>query len=168
MTQGSYRDGVRNQVDVEHITLHRIDRQADALDCHRTLACDVARQCLRRADAQQHRLAHRLELHYLANAIDMARYQMTADTIGQAHGFFQIHLGILCVQPDGAVKRLLRHIGIERCCTLAHHGQADAVDSDGVADGDILHAQACGFDVQAYSACQRFNALNFSKCGDDA
>ena len=114
------------------------------------------------------RFADRLELLDLADAVDMARYQVAADEVGQAHRLFEIHLATRRIEADRAVQRLARDIDLVAALFLRDHRQADAAVGDRIAQRDIAELEPRGFDGEAQALFQRLDVADLSYCGNDA
>jgi hypothetical protein len=147
-----HRHGVRDQVDGKVGPVDTVHRQADAVYRDRALARDVLRQRLRRADDQLVALADLIELQHLADAVDVARDQVSAEAVGQAQRLFQVHFAGR-VEADGAVQRLARDVDLVDG-RLLDDRQADAAVGDRVAQRDVGEVEAGRLDGQAQALLQ--------------
>ena len=161
---------VRNQVDGKGRAIDGVGRQADAIDGDRSLARDVFGQVLRRADFEQTVVADGVEAQHFADAIDVARNQVAAETIGQAQGFLEIDRTGR-VKADGARQRFRRNIDAEALRLTVNDGQADAVAGDRIADRDVVKVERSGVDGEANgrrAVVARRQFGNVSNCCDDS
>ena len=121
-----------------------VDGEADAVERHRTLARDVARQrCRRRElDAQRARIV-RVARHF-SDAVDVARYPMTAEAVParsagsrftRAPSRLAPSVVTRSVSPDTSARKLSP--------SEFGHRQAHAVDADAVAEIQSLTLDAC-------------------------
>src|SRR5882672_1215699 len=72
---------VRYYVDLKKVAAHRIDREAHAVDCDRALLRHVARERLRQLDTEHRRAARGLELHDLADAVDVTLNEVAVERL---------------------------------------------------------------------------------------
>ena len=91
---------------------------------------------------------------------------MTTESIGQAHGLFQIHFAARGIESHRAVQRLARDIDLVAVLLLGDHRQADAAVGDRVAQRDIAELEAGRFDREAQALLQGLDVADFSDGGD--
>src|SRR5690606_15245431 len=138
--------GVRDDGQLELGAIHRVHRQAGAIDGDRALEGDVLGQVTRRADAELHGTGVVLALDDLADTVDMAADQVAAETAGGSQGLFQVDRAAgLEVVEGGAGQGLAADVGPETVTGQLHGGEADTVDGDAVAQLDVGEVQLAGF-----------------------
>lgn len=113
-------------------------------------------------------VAYRFEPDDLADAIDMTRHQMTAQSVGQSERLFQIQFIAKLIQPDSAAERFTRDIHYKAAAMQLDCGQAYTVTGNAVARLDIEKIQPRSLDGQPDIAPSRFKMGNVAKRLDDA
>src|SRR5437762_8054432 len=125
---------VADECHLERILGQPRDRQRDAVDGDRALIDAVAKDVGRRVDRDAAAVAFGLDGADATGPVDMPLHVMPAERIAGPQGGLQVDLG-----PEllGACERFGHYVEGERAVGSIGHRQADAVDSDGVANGGI-------------------------------
>src|SRR5207248_7929983 len=89
-TETCMSERVGNDVDAEAACFDLIDREADAIERHRTLRRDVAHQLRRRFDREADRIAFGPPIDEPRYAIDVARDEMPAELVAEAQRALEI------------------------------------------------------------------------------
>src|SRR5450830_272437 len=177
--QGGHGDGVGNQVDRETATVHgastqvfhAVDGQRHAVDDYGTFQGQVFRQVLLGFDHQFPRFTDGFELAHDAQAINVARNQVTTEALGQGQRFFQVDFGG-SVQAHGAIEAFARDIDGKVGVRFFHYRHASAIDGDRIAQRHVGQRQAARMDRQAHAcveaAFQRQYGFNFADCGNNS
>src|SRR4051794_30772551 len=161
-------EGLRDQRDREPVVADLRDGQRDPVDGDRALLHHVAQQRRLRVDGHDPREALVADLAHDAEAVDVALHDVAAEAVGGAQRQLEVDPRVRLHAPERrAPQRLVHHVGAEQLAAAhPHRGQADAVDRDGVALGQLTGQR--GAPRQAHAVAGLVDPVHRAQVLDEA
>src|SRR4051794_36428154 len=161
-------EGLRDQGHREPVVADLRDGQRDPVDGDRALRHDVAQQRRLGVDGHDSREALLADLAHDAEAVDVALHDVAAEAVGGAQRQLEVDPRVRLHAPERrAPQRLVHHVGAEQLAAAhPHRGQADAVDRDGVALGQLTGQR--GAHRQAHAVAGLVDPVHRAQVLDEA
>jgi hypothetical protein len=161
LAQGRCPQCVRNDIDIEDRSVHRIYRQADTVNANRSFFCNIPREVWRNLYTHPLRATLRPAFDECTHPVDMPADQVPAEPRRGCQGLFEIHgAARLQITKDRPGQGLCRHIGPEPVTGQLDCGQADATDSHAVTGLQIRQIERAAFNPHTQIRALRFKGGN--------